>query len=165
MGRDYEMLSRAGGKRVNALRKDAVVIVLLVVTLSTFNVASVSNATVSNLTHLDCVDENTLHQFDIPLDLKRVVMTPASTQLEIGPDNLPGLNDTAARNLTHSAGPFTGIFQWDSSIRAGRSIPINSDGNELPASIPEPATMFLLGSGMLSLGLSLRRTFRKNKRL
>ncbi len=98
---------------------------------------------------------NTVTQYDANVFLSETVVTPAATNWEIDhySNTLDSLQDDAVTTLSNGTSPLTGdvtwAFQWDVIIGGLGSFQISKDKNV--RSVPEPATLFLLGTGLLGL--------------
>jgi hypothetical protein len=111
------------------------------------------------------VNANTVDQTDIGgCHLSETVVTPDASHREAGifAATLSSLNDGGATllsdNVSSGFGDATWAFQWDVVIGAGGSFIISKDKHL--SAIPEPASLFLLGSGLLG-GLKAARRRRK----
>jgi PEP-CTERM motif-containing protein len=93
--------------------------------------------------------------------LTETVVTPAPNRHEAGifANTLNSLQDGAPTTLNNvnSAGPgdATWAFEWDTTIGAGGSFQVSKDKNI--TSVPEPATLVLLGAGLFGMGLVARK--------
>jgi len=111
------------------------------------------------------VNANTVDQTDIGgCHLSETVVTPDASHREAGIYNatLTSLNNgtptTLADNVSSGFGDATWAFQWDFVLGARGAFIISKDKHL--SAIPEPASLFLLGSGLLG-GLKAVRRRRK----
>jgi hypothetical protein len=111
------------------------------------------------------VNANTVDQTDIAgCHLSETVVTPDATHREAGifANTLGKLNDGVATTLvdnnTSGFGDATWAFQWDVLLGINGTLIISKDKHL--SAIPEPASLFLLGSGLLG-GLKAVRRRRK----
>jgi hypothetical protein len=113
------------------------------------------------------VNANTVDQTGGGCNLSETVVTPAASHHQASGFNslVAALEDGSPTILSDNAGfgpgDATWAFQWDVLIANGGSFQISKDKN-LRAAIPEPASLFLLGSGLLGGLKTLRRRNKKN---
>ena len=106
---------------------------------------------------------NVAHQNNPNVAITETTVTTASRwEANLFPNTLNSLG-TAGYNLSDATGPLTGdatwAFQWNRTLAPGGSFLISKD-KHIDA-VPEPATMLLLGSGLLGIGVYARRRFSK----
>lgn len=122
------------------------------------------NGTISDDTGVR-TNANTIQQFDPFTVMSETVATPSANHWEISlyPTLLNHLNSgspyTLADGISPRSGDVTWGFEWDANIAPNGTFNISKDKNLRP--VPEPATMLLLGSGLLGMGVFARRRFKK----
>jgi hypothetical protein len=108
------------------------------------------------------VNANTIVQQGGATTVAETVVTPSPVLSEVATygATLAKLN-TTADNLDGSTGPLgpadvTWAFQWDLSVSAGQTVQIS----KIKSVLPEPATLALMGSGLLIAAAACRRRMR-----
>jgi hypothetical protein len=106
---------------------------------------------------------NTVDQTGTGVVLSETVATPAPNERQASPFPVivNSLNDA---NPTTLDGTNTAIntdatwgFQWDTTLGAGGSMLISKDKRLSASGVPEPASIVLLGSFLLGIGVTMRR--------
>ncbi len=111
-------------------------------------------------------NENTILQRDDETVLGETVVSPQADHWEIGEysDILDSLEDGSITTLSDSTSPYTGdvtwAWQWDFTISSNGSVIISKDKRISP--VPEPATILLVGAGLLGASLLGRKFINKN---
>jgi len=119
--------------------------------------------------NVDMVNANTVRQQaaggPLPVVLNETVVTPPPSHVELNYyagtlDKLDDLGPTTLNDVNHAGpGDVTWAFEWDQLITDRSPLLISKDKQISP--VPEPASMLLLGGGLLGVGLA--RLFGKRK--
>ena len=91
-----------------------------------------------------------------------VTPAPGHHEINIFSATRDSLNDAAPTTLNDSPGPVgpgdvTWAFEWDTSIAPGGSVLISKSLKDAPATVPEPASLLILGIGVTVLRRLERR--------